>query len=218
MNVPPHFQTSCGLAYSGNSFVGLNLATTLPALTMQLRSLIHLGYPSLEDVAEITRRIVSKYQATMLDATRKPESFSSIIAGYCHKERKFKCFRIDSQFDPPGATLKTEPIDDPYHVVVLGSRIKEVEEALRLARANTDPIKKSPATVIKKILQNKQFPDIGGDLQIGAAYEEGFVVYADWAPVDNPRRDDTLKFRGLDLFEDVTVMVGSLMIAPPGMP
>jgi hypothetical protein len=81
---------------------------------------------------------------------------------------------------------------------------ERINEALKGRSSHGRPPLRAPRYVIEDVINNQEFPDIGGDIQLGIADVFGFRPYALCKPRVQGKPEAYLSYLGYDLSTDLT--------------
>jgi hypothetical protein len=211
--------TTIGVAYAGNSLVGLTFNSALSACLARLNSVSTL--PSLDDIAEFSSKLLQMYVKQL--AFNFPDNAVCEIAlvGFCPVESRRKiCHLMPSvnsgSFHYHIATYLDTQDDD--FVLVMGTDTRRIKENIRLVRMNSEKNRswwQAPKNVISNEVKGPSNNTIGGHLQLGIGTDQGFELYSVAQP-DNCGGGNFLGYLGVDLSGDFG-RIGTCVVGMTGM-
>lgn len=207
-----YYVDSFGLAFSGSSLIGLNLASTISSLTSQLVGRTREAIPSFQDIADFAVRITRKYVDAIGQLQGRVPPFKGAIFGWCHGDSKFKLLSFGpvSTTSPDVFTVLVD-LTVPDSVFLMGNHTEEIADRIREFQQRFQPSAARdvvPQNIIWGLIYDRIFEDIGGELQHGRGSSKGFFLYPNVRSVLNEDQQtfrDQVSFRGLDLYDDSTV-------------
>ena len=221
INQEIYFSSTLGYAYAGSSLVALNVYCYLLTAFSNLGGIDKNKLPNHKDILLNVKDILKRYVSSVRSVSEL------MIFGFCPKERKpfigtikplIKEGEIDFVID-----VKTE-VSDKVEVVILGDEKESLNKLIEKKlvesyRLNKKPIDywRTPAKVLKEIIIENRFPSIGGNLQLAIANLYGFGIYSVVVPIKGYESKATLKFRNIDVFNDVRHSVGECIVSINGM-
>lgn len=212
---------SVGLAFAGDTLIGLNVASVLVPLLTNLCGYEESHVPSVEDIALLVSRVAMKYVKS-LGSRIGVANYEAAVLGYCYKQHRLRMFRI--AFRTGNGELATGcdemQLDDPSYVLLLGSQTKNVDESIRRERIGGDvssiQYSRAPKRVVESLVQAETYQEIGGSIQLGIATQHGFNPYAVLNPIEKGKPQATLRFVGVDFSEDIG-RIGDCQVSMMGM-
>ena len=122
------YANSLGLAFSGSSLIGLNLASTISSLTSQLVGTTNSAIPSFQDVSDFAVRITRKYVDARGKLQGRIPPFQGAIFGWCHLDSRYKLlsFGPTSQHEP-SVEASAFDLNAPDSVFLMGSMLTKYE-------------------------------------------------------------------------------------------
>lgn len=210
-----HVQT-IGLAFAGSAIAALCVFTSATTVLGNLISGDQV--PSLRDVHETIVRIARAYMRPIRN--EHPVEFCTI--GWCpiHNANGVFLSQIGEHSDV--STTEVDLTRKP--VLLLGSHKEEIGDRIykrttvRRSRKDLSIEHRAPLNVIREIVAECPYPDIGGSISLGILNRSRFQLYATAEPLldDQSTSKATLKFLNHDLFEDIG-LVGPCRVGIPGM-
>jgi hypothetical protein len=210
---------SIGLAFSGSSLVGLNLVATLSSITTQLGGAQSSTVPSLADIANLACRLAQKYIFSLGQSRGRVERFEGAVFGYCHVAQSYRAFRFKPMApDNPTMVLSEENLHEEGYVLLMGDKIEEIRSRITATRREATGIMwhRAPKTVVQGVIASREFPTIGGYLQMGIGTPSGFFLLSVCVPVFEGEPSARILFRGLDIDAEIG-HVGGCSVAIPAM-
>lgn len=215
----PNSNGTIGLAYAGNSLIGLTLNA---ALATCLGHLISLGGPpALDDIAKFALDVLKMYVKELGVTAGKRALCEVAIVGFCPTESQYKIFHLAPSIQLGELNYQlncynANQADD--FVLLLGAdkeRIGKSIDDFRQQRDQDISWWRAPKSVIAAEVKNPIHSTIGGHLQIGIGNVLGFQVYS----VCRPYGVGTaayLSYLGLNVSSDFG-QIGVCKIGMPGM-
>jgi hypothetical protein len=215
----PNFNGTIGVAYAGNSLIGLTLNSALATCLGHLIS--YESPPALDDIAKFTLEMLHMY-VRELGATSGDRALCEVaIVGYCLAEGQHKMYHLSpiiqtGELKYQLNSYSANQADD--FVLLLGADKERIKEAINELR---QPIDKdiswwrAPKSVISTEVKNPNHPTIGGHLQMGIGNALGFQVYSVCQPYGvGPAA--YLSYLGLNVSSSFG-QIGVCKIGMPGM-
>jgi hypothetical protein len=212
---------SVGLAFAGDTLIGLNVASVLVPLLTNLCGYEESHIPSIEDIALLVNRIAMKYVKS-LGSRIFVVRYEAAVMGYCYRQRRLRMFRLTFRTGNGGLVTGCDEmqLDNPSYVLLLGSQKKNVDEAIQRERIGSDvssiQYSRAPKRVVESLVQAETYQEIGGSIQLGIATQHGFNPYAVLKPIEKGKLQATLKFVGVDFSEDIG-RIGDCQVSMMGM-
>jgi len=205
-----YYANSLGLAFSGSSLIGLNLASTISSLTSQLVGTTNSAIPSFQDVSDFAVRITRKYVDAMGKLQGRIPPFQGAIFGWCHLDSRYKLlsFGPTSQHEP-SVEASAFDLNAPDSVFLMGKHVNEIRDRIGTFRQQFQPSPARdivPRNIIWDVIYTRRYAEIGGALQHGRGSSKGFFLYPSVRSVcDEDKFTYEVSFRGLDLYDDGAV-------------
>lgn len=204
------FQHTIGLAYAGSSLFAVNLYAALTPILANLRG--NRGDKvSIRDVAKLARTFLLEFSRAYGARTGGSARVEIAIFGFCRADSTRRVFVLSPTTEPgpdgpvPSITLDEIDFTTPEQVFLMGSHKAEILERIRLARskrpADSSFRQLAPRDVIREVIKEGRFPDIGGTVQLAQAHIEGFLQFMD---LERPAEDGiatNFRYLGFDLNE-----------------
>lgn len=208
-----YFKTSFTYAFAGSSLTGLNVYAMLLPILSHLASADNQR-PSYGDITEKVKIILLKYYEEILSPAEL------LIAGYCPQtDRPFIVkIAVGPGSGGPGVTVEEADVNhEGLAVMVLGTETPKVEKAIGDYWSKYKKWR-SPVLALAKIIDNKEIPGVGGNIQLMITQRPGASrLYSVCCRSKENPDAHTLAFRNLDLFDDIGLMVGPCLINISGM-
>lgn len=201
-----HHLHSLGIAFSGSSLIGLNLASTLSALTSQLNGTNPTVIPALTDIACLAMRITSKYVQYLGNAQNGVPLFQAAVLGWCHVTGSYQLIRFGpASRDNPVIVSEHFDLNPIGTVFLMGNHTSDIQRDIETYRSGLDGIAwdNAPKIVIENIIRNNRYESIGGGFQRGRGFSNGFFLYAVGQPIVEGEPAADILFRGLSLSNDI---------------
>ncbi len=215
----PNFNGTIGIAYAGNSLIGLTLNS---ALATCLGHLISLGSPpALDDIAKFALEILHKY-VRELGATAGERALCEVaIVGYCPAQLAHKIYHLSPfiQLGELQYELRIYGEDQPDDfVLLLGADKERITKKIQDYRHEKDQDIswwRAPKRVISNEVKSPNHPTIGGHLQMGIGNAQGFQVYSVLQPY-GVAATGYMSYLGLNV-SSTFGQIGTCAIGMPGM-
>ncbi|MDN7755151.1 MULTISPECIES: hypothetical protein [Burkholderia] len=204
------FQHTIGLAYAGSSLFAVNLYAALTPILANLRG--NRGDKvSIRDVAKLAGTFLLEFLRAYGARTGGTAHVEIAIFGFCRADLTRRVFVLSPKTEPspdgPVASVTLDEIDFtmPEQVFLMGSHKAEILERIRLMRssrpADSSFRQLAPRDVIREVIKEGRFPDIGGTVQLAQAHIDGFLQFMD---LERPAEDGAatnFRYLGFDLNE-----------------
>jgi hypothetical protein len=162
---------------------------------------------TFEQIAEIVHRLAKRF---MEDRHRFGSKgiFSAAFFGWCPHASKYRIAYINGRNDAGSFRVElsypSRPQTDGDPWLVLGSGAPTFESTLAECRNTEQHITKLvPRRVVDKMIADGQDRTVGGATSIGAAYQNGFVLFYVVEPVTTGQPASRRIFNGLDLDTEI---------------
>jgi len=207
-----YYQSQIGFAYAGSSLRAFNCFSTLSVILTNLGGhTVRNQLPDAWSLLNIARHVLQFYH--IQDAVceiclygKCPKSGRLFIGTIKPKENVVPLEFVASLLDDSMQSLEYVMLGAHKGEVkeMLDSRLKEVKDigGLKYWRA--------PVRLLNDIIIDKKFSDVGGNIQLNFVGTNHFHMTS--AAVGGE-----MKFRNIDVFEDLPRMVGDCLIAINGM-
>jgi hypothetical protein len=174
-----NYSYAYGFCFAGSTLLGQNTYLSLAPLLANLIS--HPGY--IVPMSEVAKYI---YLNVKLEFDQYKERFGAnasldiAIFGYCHFSNAFSIYHIHPTMESGMFTLMCEDHVDIKNeeFVYLGDNRKfmseQISSAFKARPMPGRPISRAPRYVIQDVIDDMNYPTIGGDLQLGIADTFGF--------------------------------------------
>lgn len=215
----PLLNTTIGVAYAGNSLIGLTFISALSALLARLNGTI--SPPSLDEIAKFALQILQFYVLQLGFSFPNIAKCEVAIVGLCPVEYRSKIYHLT-----PGKELgklryclvkyAEDQADD--FVLLLGVDTPRIKESIQLVRINREKDLswwRAPKDVISREVKTPLHATIGGHLQLGIGTHQGFELYS-VAQRPDDGGGDFLSYLGLDVSGDFG-RIGPCSVGMTGM-
>lgn len=170
-----------GIAVTGSFFSAQATVGILPEICGRL-----LGIPGETDIS--LRGFVSAIASVYARVARQVGEIlydkalgQILVLGHCPKAAEDQVWRIELAVEPTGITPKVYPVAFGPTAVFFGSG---APAARQLAK---DQPKMEPFRIVKKLCEDEQLLDVGGNIQFGAVPARDFEIFA----IQEHRMDDS---------------------------
>lgn len=216
-----HFTNTIGFSFAGSSLMGLNLHALLSHFLGNLTSPTQQReIPSMEDVANFAKNLIEhliqEHQMTMLQGT--PPVCEVAISGYCVKKSEFQVFHLSPVpgIGPIQVNVSKIDFSDDQTVHLLGDHKLEIANLIEEARLTLleKNIKwwRAPQNVIERVIKDKVFSTIGGDLQLGFTTHFGFQLVSLCRPIEEGKPASTFFHQNIDVGSPKFNTIGPCML------
>jgi len=204
----PHYWTQYGFVYAGSAAPASMTAITASTLLQQLaRQGSQTSPPRFEEIAEFVRKVAQQFmtERRQLGGDAK---FWSALFGWCPHASDWKVAHISPQGSESDFRVELDfppaPITDGAPWLVLGTGQKVFEETYAKLTANgSPPSLQIPNKVIEKMIEENLDETVGGTISVGAAHENGFVLFHSDGVNPWDTSEPLRLFNGLDLDRDL---------------
>jgi hypothetical protein len=213
-----YFISTISYSYAGSSLVGLNIYCILQTIFSNIGGL--QSKETLPDYISLSEKAKSILKYFTIDSTKVVEI---ILSGFCPKSKVPFITIItptlaDGLFDYE-ITYKTNFLDK-VDVVIIGDKKEDIHKMLQSDLSEQTPDDSSeywrtPVRVLNKIIEEKMFNTIGGGIQMIAVTKYHFKTYS--IVYGNAGEVATLRYRNMDIFEDIGLQIGECYVTIPGM-
>ncbi|MEJ5092720.1 hypothetical protein GEO21_21990 [Sphingobacterium faecium] len=216
-----YFCSSIGFAYSGSTLVGFNVYCALQTIFSNLGGLkLHNHLPDYISLAKKAEELLAIYSKAV-------RSISELMLfGYCPKLKVPFITTIKPYHTKEG--LKFEIITDTnvsnsnINVSIIGDKKEDIlnlinAELLERANGNSVNYWRTPALVLKKIVEENYFTTIGGNLQLATITPHKYETYSIVDFIKGKEPEGTMKYRNIDVFEDMGRKVGDCWVSINGI-
>ena len=205
-----YYFNKIGFAFAGSVTAALCIFTNASHILSNLAT-TDKTVPSIGDINNFLHKIATAY--TQPISNPFPMEYS--VFGYCPVENKNKVFytSVDGKnhyesFDK-SEDCKNEPL-------ILGCHKTEILQKIENAKSYTTCKTRIPLYILKKIISESEFEEIGGAVQLGINLNKTFSLYSVLTPAADESGKSSLQFRNFDLFQDIR-NVGNCFININGM-
>lgn len=216
-----------GFAFAGGTMIGINvrelLAVSLSQLheinlcdVQQQQRLPYSSYPSLYDIAILTKEIAEKLIMDVGQSFPGSVGTEMIIYGFCFRNQSHKIIKI---YNTPSNPINLV-IEDCVNLtsgtpVVLGDRKQQFQDYIEMTRRRFDTGTlnwwRAPFIALNNWIRQDTVNTIGGHIQFAMASRLGtknlFMSHADVTPLD-------MTYAGINTTSDQRFTIGKLIIMP----
>jgi hypothetical protein len=214
--------SSLGIAYSGSSITGHNIVSAIAPLLSSLNTLDASALPSLADIAGLLGRIADNYIRSFGFTASPSRAYSEMsLLGFCPATHMAQIFliepKVDSSFSIDVQEFRPKQEGD---YLLLGDRKDELRALIAKERKlhSHGSLRwwRSPASVIKRCIADKNFQTIGGHIQLGIGTLAGFQIKWIATPIEEGKSPAAFTYLGLSVLND-QLGVGPCFIGMEGM-
>ena len=207
-----YYQSQIGFAYAGSSLRAFNCFSTLSVILTNLGGhTVRNQLPDAWSLLNIARHVLQFYH--IQDAVCE-----ICLYGKCPKSGKLFIGTIKPKENVLPLEFEVSLLDDSIEsleYVILGAHKDEVKEILnqKLDETRVDGGLKywrAPVRLLNDIIRKQSFSDVGGNIQLNFVGTHHFHMTS--ASVGGE-----MKFRNIDIFQDLPRTVGDCLIAINGM-
>lgn len=196
----PYYSGTLGFAYAGTSLIALNTFAFLSNHMTQLRS---IGQKKLDlsDVAEIVRYFLKRNCTEITSCDYKLTKVEALLFGYCPYREKYRRFYLKSGVNRDGIfAVEMEEIEEEV-ISILGSHKEDIYSQIEEYRKNKSGIEHSraPQKILREIISEQRYSDIGGKLQIGFSIGTNFFIAKLCEPIKIGEPRSTFYAQGVDM-------------------
>ena len=205
-----------GLGFAGAALAALCVYSSTARILSSL-STLDGNIPSLENVHDSINQIARSYTNPIAN----PNRIAFCTIGYCFRSNANQVFHSEIGRD---AVVHSRKVDfEKEGTLLLGSHQKEITEAIRLKEkeiqswAGPKNPHRAPLRVVRDLVSQGTYTDIGGDVDVGILNQTQFRIHANLRPIEPTEtgRNATLTHAGHDLFEKGRI--GPCFVNIPGM-
>ncbi len=215
-----YFTHSIGMAYSGNSLVGLNFYVKLNDI---LGGLLNWNskIPSIYEVSisggELLKQLIKEVGLIITNGAYCEVA----IFGFCCASQKFKVVYLKPEFtNEIGVSVIEQELNNDENVLLLGDKKQDIRDLISQQRElyndkNLDWWN-TPMNIVKNIVKQEVFKGIGGGVQTGIATQQEFGLLGEvmFVPEGNPGA--RVLYQNLNISEQI-FKVGDCTFFPPGV-
>ncbi|MEN2398377.1 hypothetical protein GKZ90_0001195 [Flavobacterium sp. MC2016-06] len=209
-----YFTSSLSFSYAGSALVGFNVYCALQTMFSNIGGLKKYNQlPDYVSLCEKAKDVLFFYSTGI----RSPSEL--VLSGFCPKSEvpfitTIKPVLKDDVLDY-NIFCKTD-FSDLVDVIIIGDKKTEILEEIdvQLSNQNKDDSTKywrTPIKVLNRIIKEKQFATIGGGMQMTTVNLFRFETYSFFADIEG--RDFAMKYRNIDIFEDLGNNLGDCRIS-----
>jgi hypothetical protein len=213
-----YFMSTISYSYAGSTLVGLNIYCVLQTIFSNIGGL--KSNETLPDYISLSEKAASILRYFTVDRTKVVEI---ILSGFCPKSKVpfitvISPTLLNGRFDYE-ITYKTNFLDK-VDVVIIGDKKDDILQMLKSDLLKQTPDESSeywrtPVRVLNKIIEEMMFNTIGGGIQMTAVTMYHFKTYS--IVYGNKGEPATLKYRNMDIFDDIGLQIGECYVTIPGM-
>lgn len=207
------YANTVGYAFAGSTLLGHNIYLALAPLLCNINVVDGIT-PSLEDVALYVKAYFQSSLETYVLNTQRP-SIEIAIFGYCPVKDALETYCLRLLPGSHGAEVHCDQMPRG-EVTYLGTGSEKIQSALNdslIAPVDASRDYRAPASVIRSLILNENFPGIGGDIQLGYASKQGFTPMALCKPYVPGNPKSFISYLGRPLQREI----GSAIIGIPAM-
>lgn len=215
-----YFSNTLGYSFAGSTLVGLNVYCYLQTIFSNLGGTAKEGnLPDYKSICHKAKEVLNLYAASIRNVAEL------LIFGFCPKTcTPFIC-TIQPVMKDGQIEYKVEFIDSfdsNIQVVIIGDKEQEIRELISKEleiQTNKDSIDywRTPARILRDIIEQGKFDSIGGNLQIATSNIFKYDTLAVSVELKGQHNKSTLKFRNIDFFEEIYKPVGECYVAINGL-
>mgnify|MGYP001205434862 FL=1 len=203
-----YLSSSLGLAFCGDSLIGLPLASTLSSITSQLINPHTESKPSLEDIGHLSIRIATKLKSSMRAARPEGEhrGFQMALFGWCEVRERYELRHFGSSSWDSTIQLETFDLEPRASVFLMGDQVEVIRQEIASRRMNFGGAawEEAPETIVRAFSHEGGIPSVGGLIQIGRGTKKGFFLWPTIQyVVDGEKILEKVIFRGLDVYDEI---------------
>lgn len=213
-----YYSTTIGMAFAGSSLLALNLYSLVNYTLSTLASLDN-SIPSIEEIA---KHIFACFKA-LLESYIKTNTYSHSceisIFGYCTKSKDYRLFHIKHLGSGPDCLFNEVKFVNDNTLHIMGNHQKEIRELINFERnkLNKKAYWRQPIKIIEDIIKKKEFPEIGGNIQLGISFPNGFRFKALYDLNEIAllfgQRNPKLYYQGVNLYsEPLLTQIGNCFV------
>lgn len=177
-----NYNGTIGIAYAGNSVVGLTLTSALATCLGNLIS--HGNLPALKDIARFALELLQMY-VKELGVTAGDRALCELaLVGFCPSENRHKIYHLSPAICAGTLKYQLDSYDSNQaddFVLLLGSDKTRISNSINEFRTTTEKDIswwRAPKSVVSAEVKNSINPAIGGHLQMGIGDSLGFQIYS----------------------------------------
>lgn len=185
-----------GFAFAGSVTAALCIYTNIANFLSHLSSIDRI-IPSIKDINDFIIMIAKKYTCPI----KNPYVIEFATFGYCQYEGKNQVFY--TIIDEKNCVNTTDKSEDCKNLpLLLGAHKEEIlKNIYDFSTTNPQLSSRTPMKVLKSIIENNVYPDIGGAIQLG--YNIGIDFTLSSVSCKNfENENDSLQFRNIDIMRE----------------
>jgi len=215
-----YFSSSIGYSFAGSSLIGLSVYCYLQALLSNLGGVKQKNnLPDYKSICFKAKEVLALYAKSI------PSPCEILVFGYCPKSKipfistirpvkREGTIDYDIEFN--------DYFDNDLDFFIIGDKQEEIRklvsnELQKQTNKNSLPYWRTPARILRDVIEGRSFNTIGGNLQIATINMYKFDMYSVPIPVKGLGNESTIKFRNFDIFDDIGINLGECLIAINGM-
>lgn len=217
----PYSVQAVALACAGGSLIYMHVYACLVPIMSNLIG-IAPNAPSLEEVAETSAKVATRYVASLGQVSHTAHRVELVLAGFCLAHSRYEAIEIRPHFENEAfREFECGQLDmSAGQAHFFGDHTNEASERLDDRRAKLvkeHPIlwHRAPLRVLRDFIEASEFETIGGDVQAGFTSGADFTRVATVAPRIHGQPEAYARFNNIDL--DEIGHVGPCMIGITGM-
>jgi len=204
MRTEPHFVSSFGLAFAGDTLPALMTYATLTTCAANLTANGHTDPPSVRDIAELAQRIGTEIGREAAEGHNNTccLEFEAAVFGWCPQLRRFAVYKLKSgkELDTRLALQIEETLPKgPADLVTLGTGGPRVVKQVEISAATSQT--RAPLWAMKSMVSaDDRTSDVGGGLSIACCSANpafGVELYG-WARPVPGHLSPAFTYNGLD--------------------
>ncbi|MGA3705792.1 hypothetical protein ACI2TH_20920 [Ralstonia nicotianae] len=205
-----------GLGYAGDTYIANSVVLAITPLLKRLVSTNHGddAVPSLLQVSEWIRLFLKKYICS-INATgnqSNPRMAELSVFGHCGISNSMVAFHLNPTINGQCLDVEISQLDttDPNAILLLGKHKGEIKRRVTNDRAGlcsvTTEWDRVPREVLRKIIRNRCFDDIGGAIQLAFATPKKFSLCVPVLPDADPDASESWKYLGMYPFPELATV------------
>lgn len=214
-----------GFGFAGSTMIGINVKEMLAVSLSQLNEVSNSNleheipsemYPSLEEIAELTKSIAEKYMCDLGQSFPRLVQTEMVIFGFCKRTRTHKIIKLNNTPSTPNILT----IEDYEHLtsgepVLLGDQQEAFHEYINTTRlrftSETINWWRAPFIALNNWINNNTVNTIGGYIQLSIASEFGAKV----SFLTNIQSDSiSMSYAGINITESFSYTLGGFILMP----
>jgi hypothetical protein len=201
-----YFSTTIGMAFAGSSLIALNLYAFV-SYTLGSMASVDNVIPSIDEVANHVNAAFKSLLENFINTNFTSIPCEVSIFGYCPVMKKHRLFHIKHEAKGYEVQFGEFELLDHNSIHMMGNHKDEIRKKILADRRKLIGSKywRSPKATIEQVIEEQQYPDIGGQLQLGISYPAGFRL----TPIYHRRQSfgdkcgASLLYQGVDLYSNL---------------